>query len=37
MCSLWVVDSRAERSAVFGAAWFAPGISNVVNELKVVS
>ena len=29
------VDSLAERSAVFGAAWSAPGISSVVNELTV--
>ena len=29
------VDSLPERSAVFGAAWSAPGISSVVNELMV--
>ena len=29
------VDSWAERNAAFGAAWSAPGISNVVNEIKV--
>lgn len=29
------VDSLAEHSAVFGAAWSAPGVSSVVNELKV--
>lgn len=29
------VDSWAERSAAFGAAWSAPGISNVVNEIMV--
>ena len=29
------VDSWAERTAAVGAAWSAPGISNVVNEIKV--
>jgi osmotically-inducible protein OsmY len=29
------VDSVSERSAAFGAAWSAPGVSGVVNELKV--
>lgn len=29
------VTSLAERSAVFGVAWSAPGVSSVVNELKV--
>ena len=29
------VDSYADRAAAFGAAWAAPGISNVVNEIKV--
>jgi osmotically-inducible protein OsmY len=29
------VDSWAESNAAFGAAWSAPGISNVVNEIKV--
>lgn len=29
------VDSLAERAAVFGAAWAAPGISSVKNEIKV--
>jgi len=29
------VDSWAERSAAYGAAWAAPGISSVVNEIKV--
>ena len=29
------VDSWAERTAAAGAAWSAPGITNVVNELKV--
>lgn len=32
---LGTVDSWAERAAAFGAAWAAPGISNVVNEIKV--
>lgn len=31
------VDSWAERAAASGAAWAAPGISNVVNEIKVRS
>ena len=31
------VDSLAERSAVFGAAWSAPGVSTVVNEISVRS
>jgi osmotically-inducible protein OsmY len=31
------VDSWAERSAVQAAAWSAPGVSRVVNELKVKS
>ena len=31
------VDSWAERAAVFGAAWAAPGVSSVVNELTVMS
>lgn len=29
------VDSWAERAAASGAAWAAPGITNVVNEIKV--
>lgn len=29
------VDSLAERAAVCGATWSAPGISSVINELKV--
>jgi osmotically-inducible protein OsmY len=29
------VDSWSERSAAFGAAWSAPGVLTVVNELKV--
>jgi len=29
------VGSLAERAAVCGAAWSAPGISSVVNELTV--
>lgn len=29
------VDSWPERTAVYGAAWSAPGISSVVNEIKV--
>jgi osmotically-inducible protein OsmY len=29
------VDSLAERAAAFGAAWAAPGISSVKNEIKV--
>ncbi len=29
------VDSLAERSAVHGSVWSAPGISSVINELKV--
>lgn len=29
------VDSWPERSAAFGAAWSAPGISSVVNEINV--
>lgn len=29
------VDSWAERAAAVGAAWAAPGISSVVNEIKV--
>jgi osmotically-inducible protein OsmY len=31
------VDSWAERSAAFGAAWSAPGVSSVLNEIKVKS
>lgn len=31
------VDSWAERAAAFGAAWAAPGVSDVVNEIKVRS
>lgn len=31
------VDSWAERAAAFGAAWAAPGISDVVNEIRVRS
>lgn len=29
------VDSLAERTAAFGAAWAAPGITSVINEIKV--
>ncbi len=29
------VDSWAERNAAFGAAWSAPGVLSVVNEIKV--
>jgi osmotically-inducible protein OsmY len=29
------VDSWAERAAAAGAAWSAPGISSVINEIKV--
>lgn len=29
------VDSWAERSAAFGAAWSAPGVTSVVNEITV--
>jgi osmotically-inducible protein OsmY len=29
------VDSWAERAAAFGAAWSAPGVSSVVNEIRV--
>lgn len=29
------VDSLAERAAAVGAAWAAPGISNVVNEIDI--
>lgn len=29
------VDSWAERSAAFGAAWSAPGVASVLNEIKV--
>lgn len=29
------VDSMAERAAVCGVVWSAPGISSVVNELKI--
>lgn len=29
------VDSLAQRNAAFGAAWSAPGISRVVNEITV--
>jgi osmotically-inducible protein OsmY len=29
------VDSWAERTAAAGAAWSAPGISNVINEIRV--
>lgn len=32
-----MVDSWPERSAVFGAAWSAPGITSVVNEVRVRS
>jgi osmotically-inducible protein OsmY len=31
------VDSWAERNAAFGAAWSAPGVLSVVNEIRVVS
>ena len=31
------VDSWAERNAAFGAAWSAPGVLSVVNEIKVQS
>lgn len=31
------VDSWAERTAAFGAAWSAPGVSSVLNEIKVKS
>ncbi len=31
------VDSWAERNAAFGAAWSAPGVLSVVNEIKVES
>jgi osmotically-inducible protein OsmY len=31
------VATLAERNAVQTAAWYAPGISRVVNELKVQS
>ena len=31
------VDSWAERNAAFGAAWSAPGVTSVVNEIKVQS
>jgi osmotically-inducible protein OsmY len=31
------VDSWPERTAAFGAAWAAPGISEVINEIKVRS
>ncbi len=31
------VDSLAERAAVFGAAWSAPGVSSIVNEITVHS
>jgi osmotically-inducible protein OsmY len=31
------VDSLVERAAAFNAAWAAPGISTVVNEIKVRS
>jgi osmotically-inducible protein OsmY len=30
-----MVDSWAERNTVIGAAWSAPGVSSVVDELKV--
>lgn len=29
------VDSWTERNAAFGAAWSAPGVSSVVNEIRV--
>jgi osmotically-inducible protein OsmY len=29
------VDSWAERELVQGAAWSAPGISKVINEIRV--
>ncbi|RFO94816.1 OsmY domain-containing protein [Rhodoferax lacus] len=32
-----VVDSMAERNAAFGAAWSAPGISNVHNEIRIAT
>ena len=32
-----VVESWSERTVAFGAAWTAPGISNVVNEIRVIS
>jgi osmotically-inducible protein OsmY len=31
------VDSWAERNAAFGAAWSAPGVLSVVNEIRVHS
>ncbi len=31
------VDSWAERNAAFGAAWSAPGVLSVVNEIRVQS
>jgi len=31
------VDSWAERSAAYGAAWSAPGVLSVVNEIRVQS
>lgn len=31
------VDSWSERNAVCGAAWAAPGVSSVVNELRIES
>ncbi len=32
-----VVESVTERTVAFHAAWTAPGISNVVNEIRVIS
>ncbi len=29
------VDSLAERTAAYGAAWSAPGVASVVNEIRV--
>jgi osmotically-inducible protein OsmY len=31
------VDSWADRNAAFGAAWSAPGVSSVVNDIRVQS
>lgn len=31
------VDSWAERKAAFGAAWAAPGVSSVVNDLEIAA
>lgn len=35
VCLTGKVDSWAERAAAFGAAWAAPGVTSVVNDIQV--